>query len=104
MGTTVDDLIDLKDEAVGVVYNAVETVLAVFGEHPEGAMGELLAMARAVSERDRLYDAAEEDETAVSIEDYEALEALCELEDCPMRDAHNPAGHKRRECERSEAQ
>jgi hypothetical protein len=99
MGTTVDDLIDLKDNAVGVAYKAVEAVLAVFGESTEGAMGELLTEARSVVERAELYDAADEDDDAVSIEDYEKLEALCELEGCPMRDAHNPAGHQRRECE-----
>lgn len=70
MGTTVDDLVDLKDNAVGVAYKAVEAVLAVFGESTEGAMGELLTEARDVVERAELYDAADESE-AVSIEDYE---------------------------------
>jgi hypothetical protein len=102
VGTTVDDLIDLKDNAVAVSYRAVEAVLAVFGETAEGAMGELLAEARDVRDRAELYDAADEDDQAVSIEHHEALESLCELENCPMRDPHNPAGHKRRECERND--
>jgi hypothetical protein len=70
VGTTVDDLIDLKDNAVAVSYRAVEAVLAVFGETAEGAMGDLLAEARDVRDRAELYDAADESD-AVSIEDYE---------------------------------
>jgi hypothetical protein len=76
MATTVDDLITLKDEAVDCAYNTVETILSVFGESADGAMGSLLAQARAVTERDGLYDAAEASD-AVSIEDFEEGHGGC---------------------------
>lgn len=71
MATTVEDLIELKDQAVDLAYNVVETVLAVWSEPEEGGMRDLIEQARAVMERDRLYDAAEEDDTVCSIEAYE---------------------------------
>lgn len=95
MGTTVDDLIDLKNEAV----DACNALVAAWESRK---LDELDSAARAAADavaRAELYDAADEDEDAVSIEHYEELESLCELEGCPMRDPHNPAGHKRRECE-----
>jgi hypothetical protein len=92
MATTVDDLIYLKDDAVAAcaeVLAAWETgdFAGVFDPN----------MVRTIVERAELYDAADEDDQAVSIEDHERLEAVCELEDCPMRDPHNPAGHQIRE-------
>jgi hypothetical protein len=98
MATTVDDLIYLKDDAVSACYTAVETILAVWGETAEGGMGELLSTCRSVIERDQLYDAADEDDDAVSIEHYEQLGSDCELPDCPLRDPDGKRSHKRREC------
>lgn len=65
MATTIDDLIGLKDEAVdacGGVVAAWET----------GDLAAAVRECQAVIERAELYDAAEEDENATSIEDYEA--------------------------------
>lgn len=92
MATTVDDLIALKDEAVA----ACHFVVAAWER------GDLAAAANTCGDvvtHAELYDAAEEDDAAVSIEDHERLETDCELEDCPMRDPDGKRGHKRRVCE-----
>lgn len=75
MSTTVDDLIELKDMAVGCAGQAVETILTVFGEGADGAAGELLSQARAVLDESEKYDAAEERDDVCSVQDYEELVA-----------------------------
>jgi hypothetical protein len=102
MGTTVDDLIDLKDQAVALAYQTVESVLFVFGES-DGAMGELIGQAREVIERAELYDAADEDELAVSIEDHERLEHVCEIAECAHRDPDGKRDHKIRDHDEEQA-
>lgn len=92
MATTVDDLIYLKDDAVAACYAAVAA-----WETGDFANAFDMNTCRNVIERAELYDAADEDDQAVSIEDYERLEAVCELEDCPMRDPHKTGGHKIRD-------
>jgi hypothetical protein len=92
MGTTVDDLIDLKDEAVAACH-------AVVAAWEKGDLAAAANYCSGVIEQAELYDAAEEDPQAVSIEDHERLKSLCELEDCPMRDPDGKRSHTRRECE-----
>lgn len=80
MSTTVDDLIDLKDNALSCAYHAQRIMRDILTE-PNVALGYyrpdlrlLLADAEDVIERSELYDRAEEDDGAVSVEHYEELE------------------------------
>jgi hypothetical protein len=65
MATSTDDLIALKDEAVG----ACGAVLAAW---ESGDLAAAANQCRDVIKRAEIYDAADEDPDAVDIEDYEA--------------------------------
>lgn len=93
MATTVDDLIYLKDDAVA----ACAAIVAAWEDRALDVIEGAVHQAKDIAERAELYDAADQDDQAVSIEDYERLEALCEDLECPMRDPHKTAGHKIRE-------
>lgn len=66
MGTTVDDLIGLKDYAV-------ETLTSIAGD--EHVPASVRQFARNVVERAMVYDAAEGNEDVVSVEEYEERQA-----------------------------
>lgn len=66
MATTVDDLIDLKNEAV----DACGAIVAAWENRNLAVIETAVQQAKDVVERAELYDAAEESD-AVSIEDYE---------------------------------
>lgn len=66
MGTTVDDLIELKDQAVA----ACAAAAAAWASSKLDAIESAARLCEEAVERGELYDAAEESD-AVSIEDYE---------------------------------
>lgn len=70
MATTVDDLIDLKDQAVAACHAAVAA-----WETGDFADAFDMNTCRDVIERAELYDTAEECDEAVSIEDFEEMQA-----------------------------
>jgi hypothetical protein len=94
MATTVDDLIDLKDQAIAACYAMVAA-----WERGEDAIDEI----RTAIERAELYDAADEDELAVSIEDHERLESVCEVAECAHRDPDGKRDHKIRDHDEEQA-
>jgi hypothetical protein len=53
--------------------------------------------------RAELYDAADEDELAVSIEDHERLESVCEVAECAHRDPDGKRDHKIRDHDEEQA-
>lgn len=89
MGTTVDDLIDLKDMAVALAYS-VRAALADRAV-PLAQLSDLHSRAESVVERAELYDAAEESD-AVSIEDYEENHAE-PVDRCEACDAERGDGY-----------
>jgi hypothetical protein len=71
MATTVDDLIALKDEAVAACYAAVAA-------WEVNDLREIEAAANGceeVTKRAELYDRAEEDDSVLSVDELEELEA-----------------------------
>lgn len=73
MATTVDNLIDLKDMAVGACGQIAALVTdAQLGRKTDmEALSAIARVALEVTERSELYDVADQDDDAVSIEDYE---------------------------------
>jgi hypothetical protein len=99
MGTTVDDLIDLKDMAVSACYGAV----AAWERNDLLAIQQAADVCAEAKARAELYDAADEDELAVSIEDHERLESVCEVAECAHRDPDGKRDHKIRDHDEEQA-
>jgi hypothetical protein len=67
MATTVDDLIDVKNEAV----DACGAIVAAWENRQLDVIEKAVHQCQDVVARHELYDAADEDDTVCSIEEYE---------------------------------
>jgi hypothetical protein len=71
MSTTVDDLIDLKNDAV----DACGAIVAAWENRQLDVIEKAVEQAKDVGERAELYDAADEDDTVCSVEELEEKQA-----------------------------